>query len=82
MKLASTCVNCVYCTYTVAGPPRDVAAELVSPTTIRVTWNPPSGGAALTGYEVVYSSPSDTGSVGADSTSTDTVITLNQPASI
>ena len=64
-----------------AGPPRDVAAELVSPTTIRVSWSPPSGGATLTGYEVVYSSPSDTGSVRVDSTSTDTVITLNQPAS-
>ena len=68
-------------THAVAGPPRDVAAELVSPTTIRVTWSPPSGGATLTGYEVVYSSPSDTGSVRVDSTSTDTVITLNQPAS-
>ena len=62
-----------------AGSPRDVAAELVSPTTIRVTWSPPSG--AVTDYEVVYSSSSDTGSVRVDSTSTDTVITLNQPAS-
>ena len=72
---------CVYCTHTVASPPRDVAAELVSPTTIRVTWSPPSGRTTVTGYEVVYSSPSDTGSVRVDSTSTDTVITLNQPAS-
>ena len=64
-----------------AGPPRDVAAELVSPTTIRVAWSPPSGGATVTGYEIVYSSPSDVGSVSADSSSTSTVITLTQPAS-
>ena len=48
----------VHCTHAVASTPRDVAAELVSPTTIRVTWSPPSGGATVTGYMLHYNGSS------------------------
>ena len=62
---------------TVAGPPTITSAEQISPgTTIRVSWDPPTEGATVTGYRVSYTSsgsPVSTGSqsVGPSVTSTD-----------
>ena len=44
------------CCVTVAGPPTITSVALVSPSTIRVYWSPPTKGAAVTGYRVNYTS--------------------------
>ena len=38
----------------VAGDPTMTFLHQVSPTAVRVTWSPPSGGATVTGYVVHY----------------------------
>ena len=47
---------CIYTNglYIHAGPPTDVAAELTSPTTIRVTRRSPIQGTTVTGYIIHY----------------------------
>ena len=37
-----------------AGDPTLTSLDQISPTTVRVTWSPPSGGATVTGYVVHY----------------------------
>ena len=37
-----------------AGDPTLTSLDQISPTTVRVTWSPPSGGATVTGYVVQY----------------------------
>ena len=41
-----------------ASPSTNISAEFVSPTTMRVTWSPPSGGATVTGYILHYNGSS------------------------
>ena len=38
----------------VAGDPTLMSLNQISPTIVRVTWSPPSGGATVTGYVVHY----------------------------
>ena len=38
----------------VAAPPTNLSAEMISPTTVSVSWQPPSDGPTVTGYLLSY----------------------------
>ena len=54
ITLYSSIPLCYLCD-TVADPPTITSVEQVSPGTIRVSWNPPTKGAPVTGYKVYMS---------------------------
>ena len=57
-----------------AGDPT-LILDQISPTTVRVTWSPPSGGATLTGYIVHYRTGSSVRTRSVSSSSTSTFLT-------
>ena len=58
-----------------AGDPTLTSLKQISPTTVRVTWSPPSEGATVTGYVVHYIGGGSNGTVTEPSSSTSTDIT-------
>ena len=61
--------------FSVAGDPILTSLDQISPTTVRVTWSPPSGGATVTGYVVHYMNGGSVGTETVSSSSTSTDIT-------
>ena len=59
----------------VAGNPKLTSLDQISPTAVRVTWSPPSGGATVTGYVVHYRGSGSVGMMTEPSSSTSTDIT-------
>ena len=59
----------------VAGDPTLISLEQSSSTTVSVTWNPPSGGGAVTGYVVHYRNGSSAQTEMKSPSSTSTNIT-------
>ena len=57
-----------------AGDPALTSLDQISPTTVKVTWSPPSGGATVTGYVVHYRTGSSVGTK-TPTTSTSTFLT-------
>ena len=55
----------------VAGAPTLTPLDQISPTAVRVTWSPPSGGATVTGYVVHYIGGNKMRTEPSSSTSTD-----------
>ena len=58
-----------------AGDPTLTSLDQTLPTTIRVTWSPPSGGATVTGYGVHYRTGSSVKTKSIHLTSTTTFLT-------
>ena len=58
-----------------AGDPTLTSLDQISPTTVRVTWSPPSGGATVTGYAVHYRTATSIKIKRAVNTSTSTLLT-------
>ena len=58
-----------------AGDPTLTSLDQISPTAVRVTWSPPSGGATVTGYIVHYRTGSSDGTKNEPSTSFLTLLT-------
>ena len=56
--------------YNDVGAPTDVTAVQDGPTSIRVTWTPPSPLGGVTGYRIFYTGGSSNGDVGVDGGST------------
>ena len=68
-----------------AGDPTLTSLDQISPTTVRVTWSPLSGGATVTGYVVHYIGGGSVGTetVSPSSTSVDiTGLTIGPPYAI
>ena len=61
--------------FPVAGDPTLLSLDQISPTAVRVTWSPPSGGATVTGYVVHYRTGSSNGTKNEPSTSIHTFLT-------
>ena len=59
----------------VAGDPTLTSLDHITPTTVRVTWSPTSGGATVTGYVVHYIGGGSVGTKSVPSSSTSTDIT-------
>ena len=44
----------------VAAPPTNLSAEMISPTTVSLSWQPPSDGPTVTGYLLSYTDQNET----------------------
>ena len=69
----------VVCLYVVATAPTDLMVRQISPTSIRVTWTPPTPLGNTTGYIIYYTSK-DNVTVSGDSTDEYTLVNLEREA--
>ena len=71
----SIIIMAMFYLYIVAGDPTLTSLDQISPTTVRVTWSPPSGRATVTGYVVHYIGGGSVGTETVPSSPTSTNIT-------